>query len=113
MDKKLVMIILIGLAMVFAVSAADENKGAEKITINGGNFGDINFPHQEHQKALGDCSKCHKLFPKKAGVIVEMKTAGTLKKKQVMDECRGCHKTMAQAGQKTGPLSCKLCHQKK
>lgn len=113
MHKKLIMVVFIILATVLTVSAADENKGAEKITINGGSFGDIvDFPHHKHQVVLGDCNKCHDLFPKKANVIVEMKAEGKLKKKQVMNQCLDCHKAMKKANQKSGPVSCKQCHKK-
>ncbi len=113
MGKKHIMVVFITVAMVLTVSAADTNKGAEKITINGGSFGDIvDFPHHKHQAALADCNKCHNLFPQKANVIVGMKAAGKLKKKQVMDQCRDCHKAMNKANQKSGPLSCKQCHKK-
>ena len=59
---------------------------------------------------LGDCDLCHNLFPQKAGSIVQMKAAGTLKKMQVMKQCQGCHKEMAKSGQEAGPVKCGECH---
>ncbi len=113
MGKKIIMCVLVGAVMIAAASAATENKGSDKITLNGGNKGDVNFPHYIHQNTLGDCTKCHTLFPLKANAIEDLKTAGILKKKQVMKQCRNCHKQLAKAGQKAGPVSCKKCHQKK
>ena len=45
-------------------------------------------------------------------VIDKMKSEGKLQKKEVMNMCKGCHKDMAEKGQKAGPVSCKECHKK-
>ncbi len=102
------------LGTTWAVAAAENEKGAEKITITAGKKGDILFPHRRHQAALGDCRICHATFPKEAGSINRMKAAKTLKRKQVMKTvCLACHRKMRKMNQPTGPTSCGKCHQKK
>ncbi|MEJ2657052.1 MAG: cytochrome c3 family protein [Desulfobacterales bacterium] len=94
-----------------SVVAADiEKKGPEKITLDGGQKGVINFPHRQHQRTLGDCKTCHDIFPQKLGVIKEFKVQGKLEKKQVMNHCRGCHRKLIKQGKKAGPTSCRGCH---
>ena len=90
-------------AASIALSGAPvENKGAAEITIPGGTRGPVRFPHHQHQNKLVDCKICHSLYPQKAGIIEELKTAGTLKKKQVMNkQCTKCHKQKKKEGIKT------------
>lgn len=97
-------------AMVVS-SMATQNKGAENIEINGGTRGNVPFPHRQHQARIGDCKICHSVFPQKSGSIAELKAAGTLKKKYVMNKlCTKCHKEKKNAGQKSGPTTCTKCH---
>lgn len=103
--------------LVFAVTAiaisgtSVENKGAAEITLPGGKSGPVPFPHHQHQDKLVDCQICHSLYPQKAGIIEELKAAGTLKKKQVMNrQCTKCHKQKKKEGIKTGPTTCAKCH---
>lgn len=97
----------------FVVAGEDPNvKGAEKLELNGGFKGKVPFPHHQHQK-ISDCTKCHSIFPKEAGVIDKKKADGSLKKKQVMNKlCIKCHKAEKNAGKPYGPISCSKCHTK-
>ena len=98
-------------ASIALSSAPAENKGAAEITLPGGSRGPVPFPHHQHQNKLVDCQICHSLYPQKDGIIEELKTAGTLKKKQVMNtQCTKCHKQKKKEGLKTGPVTCKQCH---
>ncbi len=104
------------LVAIFLTSAAAYavNKGAEKITLQGGKKGPVSFPHAVHQKELDDCKACHDLFPQKPGIIQELKDQGKLKKKKVMNaKCVKCHKARKKAGQTAGPTKCSTCHGKK
>jgi len=106
---------LITLILVTAlvVAVANTEKGAEEMTMIGGEKGDVWFPHRNHQDNLGDCKICHDLFPQEAGTIQKMKAEGALKKKQVMNKkCIACHRKMKKAGEPAGPTSCKKCHHK-
>ena len=95
------------------VSSANENKGPEKIELDGGSRGNVPFPHRQHQENLGDCKICHSVFPQKAGIIKELKSEGKLKEKYVMNKlCTKCHKERNKTGQKSGPTTCKQCHVK-
>lgn len=93
-------------------SAAEENKGAESITLNGGDRGSVTFPHGRHQGIFVDCKPCHDLFPKEAGIVDKMKAEGKLQKREVMNMCKDCHKSSTEKGQKAGPVFCKECHKK-
>ncbi len=100
------------LAFVFSVSFCFDNQGPERIVINGGRMGNIDFPHHQHQDVLKSCKVCHRLFPKKVGSIARLKEEGRLEPKQVMSNCRGCHRKKASEGLKAGPTSCNKCHNK-
>ncbi len=103
-------IAMIASAMVVS-SMATQNKGAENLELNGGNRGNVPFPHRQHQDQIGDCKICHSVFPQKTGSIKELKAEGTLKKKYVMNKlCTKCHKEKKRAGQKSGPTTCTKCH---
>jgi hypothetical protein len=94
-----------------ASTTAPQNKGAEKIELNGGKRGNVFFPHRQHQAQLEDCQICHAVFPQKSGSITELKTEGKLKKKYVMNKlCTKCHKKKKKLGEKSGPTKCKNCH---
>jgi len=95
-----------------AFTAVDQNKGAKKMVIFGGKLGNVTFPHLRHQTVLDDCNKCHNLIPQSAGSIQAKQKQNILKKKQVMNQCRQCHREMAKSQQKAGPIKCKECHQK-
>jgi len=96
-----------------ALTMADQNKGAANIKINAGKKGKVPFPHRQHQDRLGDCKICHSVFPQKPGSIAELKAAGKLKKKYVMNKlCTKCHKEKKRAGQRSGPTKCTTCHLK-
>jgi hypothetical protein len=112
--KVLAVLMLMSLIMVgswMAVSWANDNKGAERIELNGGQRGNVSFPHRQHQNNLGDCKICHSVFPQKAGIIAELKAEGKLKQKHVMNKlCTKCHKEKKKAGQPSGPTTCSKCH---
>jgi Cytochrome c7 and related cytochrome c len=111
--KTFVLVILTAIFFIIGIAVASDNQGAEKINLDGGNKGAVDFSHKLHQDATGDCSTCHDVFPKEAGVIKNLIVQGTLKKKQVMNKtCIKCHRTMKKAGEKTGPTKCSACHMK-
>lgn len=91
---------------------AEDAKGAESITLDGGSRGSVMFPHGRHQGVLIDCKPCHDLIPKESHAVDSMKADGRLKVKAVMDMCRNCHKDMAKKGLQTGPVACGDCHKK-
>lgn len=93
-------------------SLAEDNKGAASIVLKGGSSGAVTFPHDRHQKIFVDCKPCHELFGKESQVIDKMKTDGRLKKKEVMNMCKNCHKDLSVKGEKAGPTACKDCHKK-
>jgi len=96
-------------SIVFAM-----NKGQENITLDGGKRGVVAFPHRLHQDKLADdCNACHQLFPKKMGIIKQMKSEKTLDSKQVMNKhCIKCHKQLRRKNKPHGPTSCRKCHNK-
>lgn len=113
--KAIVFLLLYGffMAPVIGPAVGGENTGAENITMTGGNRGDVNFPHRQHQGRLTDCKTCHELFPKTSGSIEALKSEGKLDKKQVMNtQCVACHRTRRAAGERSGPVSCNTCHTK-
>ena len=109
----LILISLVALiaGSLIADSLATENQGAEKIELDGGQRGNVHFPHRQHQKNLGDCKICHTVFPQEPGAIAKLKAQGKLKKKHVMNKlCTKCHREKKKAGQKSGPTTCTKCH---
>ena len=101
---------LIGLLAPAAAVLTEEN-GAENMELNGGSRGNVPFPHRTHQEVLGDCGKCHDLFPQETGAIDRLKKAGDLKRKQVMNKsCVKCHKATKKGAGKAGPTTCSKCH---
>jgi len=103
----LIMLLILTATLVFAA-----NKGSEKIKLEGGKRGDVDFPHHVHQDVLKTCTSCHELFPQKSGSIQAMISESQLKKKQVMNNCVSCHKTNKKEGKKYGPTKCNDCHKK-
>ena len=108
--KQLFCAVFLVVVTSFAVMASGEGMGPEMMTLNGGRFGDVLFTHGIHQKMFSDCNVCHQLFPKKTGIIVELKSEGKLQGRQVMKECTACHFEKKKKGEKTGPTSCGGCH---
>ena len=95
------------------VQAAAPDRGAAKITLDGGSYGKVHFPHRRHQEKMAACDPCHDLFPQEAGSIRSLKASGKLGPKVVMKtKCIACHKTKKAAREKTGPTGCRRCHQK-
>lgn len=86
--------------------------GKAVIELTAGKKGDVTFPHQTHQKTLGDCQVCHTLFPMEKGAIQLMITQRKLKQKQAMTHCMTCHRAKRKEGVKSGPTSCSQCHKK-
>ena len=96
---------------ISAIGLAVENKGAEKIQIDGGSKGKISFQHRKHQDRLGDCNVCHTMFPQESQSLARLKKNGQLKRKYVMNKlCVKCHKAEKKAGNKAGPTKCSKCH---
>ena len=94
------------------IAAEITEKGPTEIVLDAGTKGSVDFPHQKHQKTLGNCKICHDIFPQKLGIIKTLKDEGKLEKKQVMNNCRGCHSNLAKEGKKAGPTACTKCHSK-
>ena len=112
MKTALFLTIILAMFLVTSIAISDQNKGAATIVLQGGSSGNVSFPHHRHQNALGDCNLCHGLFPQNAGSAERLKAEGKLKKKEVMEQCRTCHRKRADKGKRAGPTSCKGCHQK-
>ncbi|MCJ7617986.1 MAG: cytochrome c family protein [Desulfobacterales bacterium] len=110
-SKIFLSIIMLILLAPFSYSS-EQNTGSENIVLEGGRMGKVSFPHHIHQNALGDCDRCHNLFPKTSKSIEKLKAEGKLGKKEIMNYCRDCHNTKAINKEKAGPTSCKACHQK-
>ena len=110
LDKKWVVGIVISV-FISTISLAVENKGAEKIQIDGGSRGAVPFMHHAHQERLGDCNICHTMFPQEPQSLARLKGNGQLKSKDVMNKlCIKCHKAEKKAGNKAGPTTCSKCH---
>jgi hypothetical protein len=106
--------VLLIFCFVSTVAVAVQNQGSKELKIDGGNKGDINFPHHLHQDTIGDCTVCHSIFPKSKGAIKDLIAQKELKKKQVMNKtCLKCHRANKKAGKDHGPTSCSACHVKK
>lgn len=112
MKKQFVMIMTTVCLLVAVALAAEKNMGAPTLVIPGGSKPNVVLPHAAHQAVLENCDQCHNLFPQTPGAIVQLKGSGALKKMQVMKQCQGCHKSMAEAGKKAGPVKCDECHKK-
>ena len=95
-----------------AVNAAAPGEGAAELELEGGRFGDVPFPHRQHQDTLTDCTVCHEWFPQSKGSIEKLKSEGTLKPRDVMNKlCLKCHRDLKRQGKASGPTSCTTCHQ--
>ena len=114
MNTKMIYACIIAISVVSLANftKASSEKGAETMALKGGSRGDILFPHGKHQGVTVDCLPCHGLFPKKSESIGTMQTEGKLKKREVMNMCKGCHKELKNEGGKAGPTSCNGCHKK-
>ena len=111
--KKLVLILaLIAVLIPVSVVIGSEEEPAESMVLQGGGMGNVPFPHGRHQNIDVDCRPCHEMFAKKAQSIDTLKGDGTLKKKDVMSMCKGCHKELTSKDQKAGPVKCNGCHKK-
>ncbi len=110
LGKKWVIAIVLSI-FIATIGLAVENKGAEKIQIDGGSRGAVPFNHHAHQERLGDCNVCHASFPQEPQSLARLKESGQLKSKDVMNKlCIKCHKAEKIAGNKTGPTTCSKCH---
>ncbi len=104
-------ILLLVLAPWICGAAPNQNTGPAEIVLQGGDSGNVPFPHRRHQEVPLDCTVCHELFPQKAGAIEELKNEGKLQKKQIMNTlCTKCHRERRRAGEKAGPTTCTACH---
>ena len=112
-SKIIVLLVILGMVFAAALAVANQNMGAEDITLDGGTKGKVPFSHRKHQDNLKDCNICHDTFPQSLGAIDDYKAQGKLKKKQVMNKlCTKCHKAEKKAGKAAGPTTCKTCHVK-
>ncbi len=108
-----VAMLLFGFLSAPFLMADDGQNGPADIDLNGGNKGNISFPHRQHQERLGDCNICHNMFPKAHDAVKTLKAEKKLKKNQVMNKlCVSCHKREKKAGRDHGPVSCSACHKK-
>jgi len=112
MLKKAIIIGIAVLSLAFVGTAFAGGMGPATITLDAsGHMGKVQFPHRVHQKTLGNCQICHKLFPKKADAIQSAIKAGTLHKMQVMNDlCKACHQKRKSEGKAAGPTDCRGCH---
>lgn len=98
-------------ALIPALPAAEQTKGAAEMVLSGGSRGAVPFPHRRHQETAKDCAVCHALFPQEKGIIDKLKEDGRLRKKTVMNKlCTKCHRERKRNGEKSGPTVCKECH---
>lgn len=87
-------------------------------------FGTLERPvviylHEKHTQALSkknkDCATCH--LPDKKYLSTKFKRLKDASKQEVMgiyhDQCIGCHRETAGAGEKAGPAVCTGCHQER
>ncbi len=109
LKKSGVVLIIIVFISVFALSLFSEG---DVIKLKGGGLGDVDFPHQQHQKALTDCGLCHNQIPKVKDAIQKQIADNKIKKKDVMNHCIECHKDKEAKKIKSGPTKCKECHKK-
>ena len=113
MLKKVIIVGISIMSVVFAGVAFAENNGAETMVLQGGKSGDVTFHHKAHQEKLHqECDACHTLFAKEAGSIEKAIAAGTMKKKDAMKQCVACHKAEKAKNAAAGPIKCKECHKK-
>jgi len=112
MKSKTILFLLFAFIMMTSAAIAVQVKGAKDMLLFGGKTGSVPFPHHRHQIVLSDCNNCHTLFPQSAGAIKAYQLQKKLKKKQVMNQCKSCHKKRENSGQKAGPVKCKGCHKK-
>lgn len=113
MRAKTILIAVVGMLMAISIGTAAQDKGAEKIVLEGGKTGNVPFPHKLHQDKLDNCDVCHSVFPQEKGSIEKLKAEGELKKKQVMNtQCLKCHRDAKKAGEASGPTGCTTCHEK-
>ena len=111
MKTRWFILFLAGAAFFVSVAVSAENRGAEQIRIDGGSRGNISFPHTVHQEQLADCNICHAVFPQEPNALRKLKNSGQLQPKQVMtQQCIKCHRAEKNAGNKSGPTTCSLCH---
>ena len=112
MKSKTILFLLLGFIVMTSAAIAVQVKGPKDMVLLGGKMGSVFFPHHRHQLGLNDCNKCHSLFPQIPGAIKAYQLQKKLKKKQVMNQCKRCHKERSDSGQKAGPVKCKGCHKK-
>ncbi|MFP4474717.1 MAG: cytochrome c3 family protein [Desulfatibacillaceae bacterium] len=90
----------------------EEDKGAREMVLEGGQVGDVPFPHADHQDTI-DCVECHQYFPQEKGAIQNRISKGRmLPKRVVMNQCTQCHRRKKRAGNTDVPTSCRDCHSK-
>jgi hypothetical protein len=113
MKVKVIFIAAISIFFIFLTGFSEQNPGAEHIILEGGESGEVPFPHKIHQDVLKDCNICHELFSQEIGSIEKLKAEDNLKAKQVMNtQCLKCHRDNKKAGKSSGPVSCTACHSK-
>jgi hypothetical protein len=100
--------IFVGVSLLLIVLAVPAF-AANTITIKS-TFGDVAFPHKDHQERQESCQPCHTMFAKAPGAIEKAIAAGTLKTNAVMEMCMDCHEAEKAKGKATGPLECRECH---
>jgi len=117
----------IGAYGVDAPEAEQQTKRADIVEIDTMKaFGKLEYPkvfffHDKHTAALKkknkDCKECHleeKDGPRKGLLSIKFKRLTDDGRQQVMDvyhgNCIKCHEETAKAGEKAGPVECRLCH---
>jgi len=110
MKKIVMMLLLTGMLTAGSVGRAIQVQGKKEMVLDGGRLGKVPFPHHTHQTVLDDCNRCHRLFPQTSGAIQQLISQKSLLARQVMNQCRNCHKEKVKSGEKAGPVKCTECH---
>ncbi len=116
--RKLLMALLVGVFTLVVSLALIAAEAPEKVTIKefAKKKAPVTFSHKVHADKFG-CKECHhkwdgKGTPHKCSECHKAKKEGKKPsaKKAYHKKCKGCHKKMKKEGKKTGPTSCKKCH---
>lgn len=122
MKKLAILLVIIGLAGVWAL-AADVPAGKEVLKLQA-RMGTVTFHHKKHAEIAGDCVTCHHKTkegetPKACSECHDkklVKDKAPKLKNALHKTCGDCHAKKHEAGEKAGPLTaikakqCKECH---
>ncbi len=119
MKKILVLFVAVSFLAVAGFALAAPKAPAESLVIKAEKMKKPPVPFEHAKHAKYECSKCHHTWkgegtPKGCGEChKEQKDGKKLGFKDAAHKtCRGCHRAMTKAGDKTGPTKCSACHKK-